>query len=73
MARYSTPQQLLRRVICMWIPRCSTTGATLNDIVIKGDNLTAGATDFIASSANFEVQTRHTADYYPGRYSSDGG
>ncbi len=34
-----------------------TTGATLNDIVIKGDNLTAGATDFIASSANFSVDT----------------
>ena len=34
-----------------------TTGATLNDIVIKGDNLTAGATDFIASSANFSVNT----------------
>ncbi len=35
----------------------NTTGATLNDIVIKGDNLTAGATDFIASSANFSVNT----------------
>ena len=34
-----------------------SSGATLNDIVIKGDNLTAGPTDFIASSANFEVQT----------------
>ena len=34
-----------------------TTGATLNDIVIKADNLTAGATDFIASSANFSVDT----------------
>ncbi len=32
-------------------------GATLNDIVIKADNLTAGATDFIASSANFSVDT----------------
>ncbi len=29
----------------------------MNDIVIKGDNLTAGATDFIASSANFSVDT----------------
>ncbi len=38
-----------------------TTGATLNDIVIKGDNLTAGATDFIASSANFSVDTAGTA------------
>ncbi len=35
----------------------NTTGATLNDIVIKADNLTAGATDFIASSANFLVNT----------------
>ncbi len=35
----------------------SSTGATLNDIVIKGDNLTAGATDFITSSANFSVDT----------------
>ncbi len=50
-----------------------TTGATLNDIVIKGDNLTAGATDFIASSANFSVDTSATADHYPGRYSSGGG
>ena len=41
----------------MWIPRFIRTGATLNDIVIKGDNLTAGATDFIASSANFSVDT----------------
>ncbi len=29
----------------------------MNDIVIKADNLTAGATDFIASSANFSVNT----------------
>ncbi len=35
----------------------SSEGATLNDIVIKGDNLTAGATDFTANSANFSVDT----------------
>ncbi len=29
----------------------------MNDIVIKGDNLTTGPTDFIASSANFSVDT----------------
>ena len=34
-----------------------STGATLNDIVIKANNLTTSATDFIASSANFSVDT----------------
>ncbi len=40
----------------------NTTGATLNDIVIKGDNLTAGATDFTAANALAKIEAYNNGD-----------